>query len=378
MPASTFFFFFDAQAVGGGDTTPPTQPESLQILSLASGSLTLQWTENQDDTTRYLVYRGVLADHSDLALVHTVLVTDTPPNGWTNTGLTNGTTYYYAVTSKDAAGNESAPTYGNGTPAPSPVTIGTLVATPDNGEVMLSWGAASQGYDPYSYEVYRGLTADLVSSGLATGELIATVAGTSYTDTTAENATLYYYAVRVVDSSGGHDLTNQVSATPVDPASLSNGYYAKHVKMQDIAGPLNLAIYSALDGDATTEDQAVLQFAMDATDRYVDGLARTYQLTTVTPHMIAEDDADFGEISDLASEIAVAKVYRARGITGDAQSSIEGQMADMDKRAVERLREIFKTRADADSVTTNDPGAFQFVPITRSVVAFDEYADGVN
>jgi hypothetical protein len=88
----------------------------------------------------------------------------------------------------------------------------------------------------------------------------------------------------------------------------------------------------------------VLQFAMDATDRYVDGLARTYQLTTVSPHMIAADDADFGEISDLASEIAVAKVYRARGITGDAQSSIEGQMADMDKRAVERLREIFNNR----------------------------------
>jgi hypothetical protein len=166
----------------------------------------------------------------------------------------------------------------------------------------------------------------------------------------ADNGTYHVWTddppLAVFDTSGNPVATGDIGTFTVTvPAEGdAEGYYAKHVKMKDIAGPLNLAIYSALDGDATTEDQAVLQFAMDATDRYVDGLARTYFLTALAPHMIADDDLDFGEISDLASEIAVAKVYRARGITGDAQSSIEGQMADMDKRAVERLREIFNNR----------------------------------
>lgn len=127
-------------------------------------------------------------------------------------------------------------------------------------------------------------------------------------------------------------------------ATSADGYYAKHAKMLRKAGALNLASYTNLDNDTTDEDEQVLQEAMDEADRYVDTRARVLRLTAdsgaTSPHMIAADNVYFDRISDLASAIAVAEVYRARGFTGDTNNQAEGQMADMDKRAKEELDQI--------------------------------------
>lgn len=92
----------------------------------------------------------------------------------------------------------------------SPVTVPPaptgLVATPGNAQVALSW-AASGGAT--GYRVKRSLTG---GSGYAT---IATVSGTSYTNTGVVNGTTYYYVVTATNSAGESANSTVVVATPI-------------------------------------------------------------------------------------------------------------------------------------------------------------------
>jgi hypothetical protein len=171
----------------------------------------------------------------------------------------------------------------------------------------------------------------------------------------ADNGTYHVWTddppLSVFDTSANPVATADIGTFTVTvPAEgAADGYYAKHMKMSRKAGPNNLASYTNLDssGNGTpTEDETILQEAMDEADRYVDTRARTMSLTadagTTANHMVATDNVYFDRISDLASAIAVAEVYRARGVTGDATNNAEGQMADMDKRAREELDDILE------------------------------------
>jgi phosphatidylinositol-3-phosphatase len=89
------------------DTTPPSAPGGLTATA-GDARVSLSWNASTDNVgvTGYRVYRR----NSDgtwpaTPIASTAAVTRT----FTDTGLTNGTTYTYRVTAIDAAGNQSAP-----------------------------------------------------------------------------------------------------------------------------------------------------------------------------------------------------------------------------------------------------------------------------
>ena len=89
-----------------------------------------------------------------------------------------------------------------------------LTATQGNAQVALSWTASSGAA---SYNIYRGTTAGGESgTPLATG-----VTATSYTNTGLTNGTTYYYKVAAVNAGGTSALSNEASATPAAPGSLT-------------------------------------------------------------------------------------------------------------------------------------------------------------
>ena len=80
------------------DTTPPAIPTGLAAVP-GSGSVTLSWTANTEpDLAGYNVYRGA-----------SLLNGAAPVSGtsFSDTGLTNGTTYTYTITAVDTSGNAS-------------------------------------------------------------------------------------------------------------------------------------------------------------------------------------------------------------------------------------------------------------------------------
>jgi cellulose 1,4-beta-cellobiosidase len=118
---------------------------------------------------------------------------------YTDTGLSNGATYYYVVSAAysggpNAGGESIDSSEASATPqAVKPLPPAVLTATPDNGQVALSWSASSGAT---SYNVKRAT----VSGGPYT--TIASPGATSYTDTQVSNGTTYYYVVSAVNSAG--------------------------------------------------------------------------------------------------------------------------------------------------------------------------------
>lgn len=96
---------------GGGsnsDTQPPSSPSGLSGTS-QDGAVDLSWSElTTGDLNGYNVYRASseIEDVSDLAPQNDAPISKA---SYTDTGAKNGTTYYYAVTAVDGAGNESGP-----------------------------------------------------------------------------------------------------------------------------------------------------------------------------------------------------------------------------------------------------------------------------
>jgi|GEM_PF-807832 len=89
----------------GSDTEPPTRPTGLNV-GRGSTTATLQWNESTDvgweGLDHYNVYAGTYPDGESIQV---------PTNDTTQTitGLSPDTSYEFALTAVDAAGNESAP-----------------------------------------------------------------------------------------------------------------------------------------------------------------------------------------------------------------------------------------------------------------------------
>ncbi|NJM04943.1 choice-of-anchor D domain-containing protein, partial [Candidatus Gracilibacteria bacterium] len=93
------------------------------------------------------------------------------------------------------------------TPPPAPTG---LSATGGDGQIALSWTASSAS-DLAGYRVYRSTSAPVNTSGIP----LATLIGTSYTDSSVTNGTPYYYVVVAFDTNSNTSAaSNSATAIP--------------------------------------------------------------------------------------------------------------------------------------------------------------------
>jgi hypothetical protein len=202
------------------DTTAPSVPTGLQVTGHdASASLSWSAVDPVDDLAGYLVYQA-----------------PSPAGPWTKVtpgpgaathlevaGLTNGTPYYFTVTSLDTTGNESArspamastPTAGpDVTPPPAPTG---LVAVAGDRLVDLSWDASTAG-DVAGYTVYTSTSSASGPWAKVPGGLVA---GTASTVTGLVNGTTYYVAATATDTAGNESPRSAaIAAVPLDPPAV--------------------------------------------------------------------------------------------------------------------------------------------------------------
>jgi autotransporter-associated beta strand protein len=139
----------------------------------------------------------------------------------------NGTTYYYVVESVNPTGTSANSTESTGV-APSSGITAAVPATPTglttaagNGSVTLNWTTAS-GANTYTVQRSTqvnngGGTAAEAFVTLGTATLSNTVTGTTYTDTTPTNGSIYSYAVTATNANGTSGSSTAAVATPVAP-----------------------------------------------------------------------------------------------------------------------------------------------------------------
>ncbi len=192
--------------------TVPTAPQNL-IANAGNGNVVLTWSvpANNGGTTvtGYKVYRGTTPGGQGATPIATLGGVLT----YTNTGLTNGVTYFYKVSAVNSVGEGARSNEASATPVTVPTAPSLISATPGNAQVILVWTAPSSngGSTITNYTVYRGVT-----SG---GEAIITTVGNvlMFTDTGLTDGQIYYYRVSAVNGAGEGARSNQLNAIPVGP-----------------------------------------------------------------------------------------------------------------------------------------------------------------
>ncbi|HUE44240.1 MAG TPA: glycoside hydrolase family 44 protein [Candidatus Sulfotelmatobacter sp.] len=191
----------------GGTATIPAAPTGVMAIA-GNAQVAITWTASSGATS-YHVKRGTAS-----AGPFTQVAAPTSA-GFTDMGLTNGTTYFYVVSALNSAGESTNSTPASAKPtAPTqpqsqipPVPTG-LVATAGNAQIFLTWAISSGAT---SYHVKRSTT----TFGPYTQVSAPTTS--SFTDAGLTNGTHYFYVVSALNSSGESANSAQANATPAAP-----------------------------------------------------------------------------------------------------------------------------------------------------------------
>jgi hypothetical protein len=164
-------------------------------------TVVLTWTAS-NGATRYNVKRAITIGGAYAQVASSTSTT------YTDTSVTNGTTYYYVVSAVDAEGEGADSAQATAIPKAAtapPAAPAIQSATPGNAQVVLTWIASANAS---GYRLKRATT----NGGPYVQ--IAAPTSTSYTDTSLTNGATYYYVVSAFNSAGESANSAQVTASP--------------------------------------------------------------------------------------------------------------------------------------------------------------------
>jgi len=190
---------------------PPPAPANVSVLN-GDTQVTLTWSA-APTATGYNVKRSGTPGGPYTSV-------GTPSNtSFVDTGLVNGSTYYYVVSASNAGGEgpNSSEVIGRPNNAVTGVT-----ATGGTGQVAVAWSP------------FGGATSYLVKRAANSGGPyadVATVTGTSHVDTTVQGGRNYFYVVFANLAGGGQGgISSEASATTAPSASsLTSSLFAATV-----------------------------------------------------------------------------------------------------------------------------------------------------
>ncbi len=187
------------------DTQAPTVPGSTAATA-GNGTAQVTWTASTDALSgfnHYVVYRGTSQGGPYTSVANRTLLS------FDDSGLANGTTYWYRVTGVDNVGNESAQSSeASATPkAPAPVVTDDGTFTASSTSLHASWTPVA-GATSYDYAVGTSAggtnTRDWTNTGGASAEITATGLALASAET-------YFISIRARNGDG--NVSSQVGSS---------------------------------------------------------------------------------------------------------------------------------------------------------------------
>jgi titin len=213
-PASSEVFAIPAGTVPGAPTGVTAAP------GLASA--TVAWTAPSNlGGSAVTRYTAVAVDATVPARGGQTCTWTTGPLSCIVSGLTDGDSYSFTVTATNSVGT-SPPSTASSAVVPAlsaPLALTSLVATPGNHKVVLTWTAPSNGGAAIiGYNLYEGATAGSENYGSpVNGGILITA--TSVTVSNLTNGHTYYFTVEAVNAVGSAPASNEAWAIPAATTS---------------------------------------------------------------------------------------------------------------------------------------------------------------
>jgi fibronectin type 3 domain-containing protein len=192
--------------VQASPVVPPSVPTGLSATP-GNGTIALLWTPSADASS-YTVHRAASADGP-----FTALATPATPSA-IDAQVTNGTTYFYAVSARNAGGESALSATVSTIPHAPPGAPSGLSATPGNGQVSLAWSISPRAA---GYSVRRS------TNPAGPFEAVGSSSTATYTDASVTNGTTYHFVVTALNPGGESAPSTPVTATPVAPPPPPTG-----------------------------------------------------------------------------------------------------------------------------------------------------------
>jgi len=185
----------------GGQVTTPSAPTAL-VATAGNQQISLTWTASTGATSYHL--KRATSSGGPYTQVGSATAA-----GYTDTGLTNGTKYFYVVSALNASGESTNSSPASSTPTAQasavPAVPAALAATAGNQQISLTWTASSGAT---SYHVKRAT----VSGGPYSQ--VGAPTSNGFLNTGLANGTTYYYVVSALNATGESANSSPGSATP--------------------------------------------------------------------------------------------------------------------------------------------------------------------
>ncbi len=178
----------------------PDGPSDLQAVSASASRMDLDWTDHASDESGFKIARATasVGPYTHVATVAADLCS------YADTGLIDGTSYYYRVRAFNAAG-DSAPSDDNATtPLAAPTNLSAGAAS--SSRIDLSWTDHSSVESGFRIEQKAG------SGGTYTEIAVVGTNVSTYNNTGLETSTTYYYRVKAYKGGLDSAYSNEASA----------------------------------------------------------------------------------------------------------------------------------------------------------------------
>ncbi len=179
------------------------------------GYVTLSWSTENIDIRNIQIYRDTDSDPEGRTRIGVAGADET---SYTDSDVTNGTTYYYWVKIVDTDLEFYNSDAVGATPTSSDESSITLTTSAGDGYVTLNWSTSN--IDIRNIQIMRDTDSDPDGR---TRIGIADADETTYTDSDVTNGTTYYYWVKIVDTDLVSYNSDAVSATPAESSTKSTG-----------------------------------------------------------------------------------------------------------------------------------------------------------
>ena len=202
----------------GSVVVPVLTPTDLSA-SQSNGQVDLKWYA-ADDVQGYRIYRRQIGHDSELQEL--VSTTDSTDTQYTDTDVSHGSTYKYAVAAVrlgDASYKSNTVQIAKTTELP-PTPVGLEAVAHEDGSIVLSWDQSDDS-TVTGYQVFRGRPRNVVPatvSGTDATYKVADVSGievTAYTDTQEVFDWPHVYRVKAVNVAGESAPSNRVDIVNV-------------------------------------------------------------------------------------------------------------------------------------------------------------------